>query len=685
MIILVALLTLSANEVPEYIDVTLPSGPHPYVFLTPGEVEQVRIRVKEYEWAKSIAKAALQSADTKAREDFVIPRREGQWSHWYTCKEDGGGLKAKSATEHVCSVCGKVYSGWPYDEVYYGRQHSHALGSISNLGIGYVLEPKPEYAEKVRAILLEYASFYTDLRLHNVKGKESAKGARLKAQTLDEAVMMCNICLGYDMVYDASCFSDEDHRVIEERFLRPMVETIKRNRAGRSNWQSWHNAAIASAGFLLRDAEYIDLALNDPGHGFLYQMRESVFPSGMWYEGAPSYHWYALTSHMYLLEASTRAGIDLYGIPIVKRMFSGPVRQLFPDGTFPAVNDSSRGSISGARRYYEVAYRRYGDPSFASLLQMRTDPWAMLWGADAVPSVDGTIPLATSNEDSEGLAILRDETNETAVFFNYAHQRGGHTHPAKLDLVLYAHGDERIVDPGRLPYGNPIHRGWYWQTIAHNTVVVNETTQNHADCELAMFEAIEGHGGVVRATTNQAYKGVVLDRTLALYDTIVIDVVRCTGSEEVVFDLPTHFRGELVDVSDGDVLEAMAPVPGRGRESGYDYLKDVMLLAEPGQPIVVRTGDAGKIHAEFSGHDEMFVAKGFGKNPSELLPVVIRRQRGHEAVFVSVYQILRAEDEPSPVACSLDGDIVVTAALPGSDGTVELKVGDETHFTPPAQ
>jgi hypothetical protein len=32
-----------------------------------------------------------------------------------------------------------------------------------------------------------------------------------------------------------------------------MVTTIQRNDAGQSNWQAWHNAAIASVGFEFND------------------------------------------------------------------------------------------------------------------------------------------------------------------------------------------------------------------------------------------------------------------------------------------------------------------------------------------------------------------------------------------------------------------------------------------------
>ena len=91
---------------------------------------------------------------------------------------------------------------------------------------------------------------------------------------------------------------------IEQDLLRAAVAVITRNNAGKSNWQSWHNAAIGAVGFALNDRALIDRALDDPKNGFRFQMRESVMPDGAWYEGAWGYHFFALDPHLYLAEAA---------------------------------------------------------------------------------------------------------------------------------------------------------------------------------------------------------------------------------------------------------------------------------------------------------------------------------------------------------------------------------------------
>ncbi|MFP4502758.1 MAG: heparinase II/III family protein [Candidatus Hydrogenedentota bacterium] len=610
-------------------------------FLTPGESQAARDRYESGGDYAGRGTKLIEEADALAAEELAIPRKGGQWSHWYSCPEDGGSLRTESPTEHVCTVCGECYSGWPYDEVYITKRHHHWLRGLPALGWAYTLEPKPAYAVRVREILLTYADFYRDLPIHNKDGKKSVHGARLYAQTLDEAVTLCHMMTGYDRVYNAECFSAEDHAAIAERLVRPMVETIQRHKASRSNWQTWHNAGIACAGFVLRDEAYVDWATNAPKHGLLYQLTEgSVLDSGMWYEGAPSYHWYALAAIVYHLETAARAGMDLYGMPKVQKLFDGPMRLLFPDLTFPAINDSNRSSIKSARRFYEIAWRRYEALRYTVFLEPRDSDWALFWGGKPLPGdAPDSLPLETSNDTSDGLAILRSDDAETAVYLDYGAAESGHVHPAKLGMILYAHGDERFVDPGRLPYGNPLHRGWYTQTIAHNAVVVNGKSQRRCAGALVEFEKGDGFA-IVRAKTDEAYAGVTLDRTLILAQDLVFDVVHGASEEEATFDLPLHMRGTLAPLA---AKPGAAPL---GDSHGYEHLDELARLDDaPGMTATLDTGDASAMAVTFHNSAERYRAKAYGSDPQEMLPCIIQRQHGTNVWFAQVYDMAPGEGD----------------------------------------
>ncbi len=648
--------------VPQEIEINVTPERQGPIYLLPEEKEQARARMENEDWATEIGKGYVNSATKLVNADLDIPRTGGQWSHWYTCKEDGGRLKAENPTRHVCQSCRAVYTGYPYDEVYVTFRHSHWMRGIETLGTAYALDPKPEFAARVREILLEYASFYESLPLHDFKNGKAAKGARLYAQTLDESVTLCSLIFGYDLVYDADCFSAEDHEIIATHLLRPMVDTILRYKAGKSNWQSWHNAGIAATGFLLGDQAMVDFAINDPQHGFLYQMRESVLPSGMWYEGAPSYHWYAMKAHLYLLEAAVRKGVDLYALPVVHSLFEGPTKPLYPDMTYPPINDSSRSSIKGAAVFYEVAYRRYGDPNFLALRTPRKSPYAVLWGQD-VP--DGTeaapLQLATSNDPEDGLAILRDASGETALFFNYSPGTSGHTHAAKLDILLYAHGDQRVVDPGRLSYGNPLHREWYTQTVAHNTVVVDQMTQKRASGRLIDFQTGDGWS-MTHGALDGGYEGVTLERALVMRKGVIVDIVQGRSEVEHTYDLPLHVNGTLAGLPTGTPTSL-------GEKQGYQHLKDLHALENNPGTFTIDTGKSRAIHVTLLDDAALFVGEGRAQPATKYIPVVMRRLKGASAQFVAVYQILGAGESPATVSYDREtvrvGDTTVATALDG--------------------
>lgn len=636
----------------------------PLVFVTDDELAAARARVEDSAWARAVRDGLAAQADALAAAPLEIPRKGGQWTHWYSCSDDGARLKAKSPTEHVCTLCGKVYSGSPYDEVYITGIHSKWLRGLEPLGWAYALEPKPEYAKRARDILLEYASFYETLPLHDVHNKKGSAKARLYAQTLDEAVTLCRIAVGYALMRDDACFSDEDRATIESGLIRPMCATIQANDRGISNWQTWHNAGVGCAGYVLGDAALVDWALNGKS-GLHFQLEHSVLPTGLWYEESVGYHWYSLRALVYLLEAAARAGEDVYGEPVVKKLFDAPVRQLRPNLTFPAFHDSDSSSILSQRGLYETAYKRFRDPVYTALIQERDTPEALFWGVDDVPDPQ-PLRLESSSGKGEGLAVLRDPSGRTALYLDYGPGQAGHNHPAKLGIVLWAHGDERLVDPGRLPYGNPMHAEWFRQTVAHNTVLVNEQSQRRTPGRLTAFGAGEDYA-LVRAACDTAYKDspVKLDRTVFMRGGMIVDVFRCAGPEGSVFDLPLHFRGKVENLPAGE------PVKPISEARGYRVMKNVRRLAQPLREFDVVTGEDSRIGVRVFDSSEAYTAEGPSSTPGEIIPLVLRRQNGDRALFVTVYDLAPARERECEVelgetVTARVGDAVVAVTASGT-------------------
>ena len=388
----------------------------------------------------------------------------------------------------------------------------------------------------------------------------------------------------------------------------------------------------------------------------------------MWYEGSIAYHYYALAAHIDLLEAARRAGMNLYRLPVVKKMFQVPLDMLMPDGTLPPLNDSSRTPITKYCDVYEVAFERYGDPAFGRVIQQRSGETALFWGAERVPHAGpASEPVSRSGRD-DGLAVLRSKDGTAALYLDYVKSVAQHTQPVRLHVLLYAQGDIRFVDPATFPYGHPMHQGWGRQSFAHNTVVVNEKNQAPSVGKLNAYASGDGWA-LVRADAPAAYEGAQLDRTILMRDNVIVDVFRCTADKNCTFDLPLHMRGKLRGLPPGQ------PVPHWSDKPGYREARDVTRLEKLLSSFSLDTGEGRRILVTVLDRSEAFVAKGYGVDMTDLLPMVVRRQKGRCADFVAVYQLLEPDRTSLEVSANIGKEVVVSV------GDAILTVGADTIVT----
>jgi hypothetical protein len=617
---------------------------HPLLFATTEEIDRARERAQRSNWARAAYDRIIARADQALAGQLAIPDKGGQWTHYYTCPKHGVGLKTESPTRHMCPVDGEVYRGWPYDDVAISHLHQKYNADLESLGLAFAFTHDPRYAERARAILLAYADKYPHYERHDIRGNDTASAGRRFAQTLDEAVALIRVVWAYDLVYDTIPSADRER--IERDFLRPSVEVIQRHRAGKSNWQSWHNAAIGALGFCIGDQDLIGMALDDPQNGFHCQMRASVLSDGWWYEGAPSYHFYALSALIFLAEGAYRAGVNLYDARL-KALFDAPFDLAYPDFTLPALNDSDRFSLIAQERLYEVAATRFRDKRYGAMLARgaRGGFEALLWGPeqiDRAPELQAT----SVNLGGLGCAVLRDGVGADArcLLLDYGPHGGGHGHPEKLQILLYGAGRELAPDAGRLAYSVPLHRTWYRETLAHNTIVVDQKSQEPTEGKLALFHAGTDFQ-VARAVATGAYEGVALDRTVVMTRGYILDVFRAHSAGSHSYDWVYHNTGRVS--SDLMAFESKKPL---AKDAGYQHLGRLRRAEDPGAWAVEwqvdpTTGADGGARIRLVGADgcgpaEIFFADAPSQPPTERMPLVICRRRGEGAVFVTAIEVM---------------------------------------------
>ncbi len=667
-----ACLAAQAQE-PQMSEVKLPVElKHPFIACTADELARLQKAWAGAGAEHDVVAAVVAQADKALAKPLVFPPRGGQHNQWYQCEACQLALKTVDDTHHQCPQCKKVYSGEPYDDVLYSRVHEGNIHAAYVAAWAFAITGKAEYARLTADVLLGYAQRYSQYPYHlaSRKNDDSSGGGRLFEQTLNEASSMASrIAPAYDLV--AASLSSEQRGQIRQGLLLPMLVSIDRHKAGKSNWQTFHNAAMLWGGAVLGDANWVNKSLSHPEHGFGLQMKVSVSAEGMWYENSWAYHIYTLSGLVKQAEGARRLGVDLWSHPALKKMFTLPARYTMPDGSLPRFGDDAGCTATSAPDLLEYAYREYHDPAIAPLLPPKPIWETVLTGRDANKPFPAAAAAASEVFGGAGHAVLRTQgaAGLTAVM-TFGPYGGFHGHFDKLSFVLFGHGREVGVDPGRAAsqaYRLPIHTQWYKATVSHNTVLIDGKSQEPAEGKLDFFAANNDYAAAIASLALPAppnkyvpAEAGVFRRALCLTPAyaLVVDVVRAPQAGRL--DWIYHNRGQAVRCD-----RAAKPRPLDGGFPGREYINNV-LGGEAEGGFVVEFTDAGgptRVVMAAGGKSEVRIGDGVGGSILDRVPLMIVTRSGSEAVFAAAIEPLKTGDSPrvKSVEVRAEGDgFVVT-------------------------
>ena len=438
--------------------------------------------------------------------------------HNYFCPDHAAELRFDPSTPHahVCPVDGRVWSGSPFDEAWrFGANHLLAHGALQ-AALLWRLDGDARAADRAAAVLTGYARRYPGYPLgtHTSRG-----GGRGKAtyQSLDEANIVVPLARAYDLLRERLPPRDRD--LIEGDLLKPAACHIRAQRFHEvHNIECWHHAALAAVGTAVGDDALVDEAI-DGAFGFWRLLRDGL-ADGLWWECSSSYHFYAAHALTTLAAAVASARPECARAAELRHMYAAPLAISMPDGRLPATNDcwffsSLRGDVCHgvppARALYEVAAGWFGDPSFHAVLvenyrsQPRDSMEALLYGPDEVQAAadeagwrhGGTgdrqrLPAGHRPDRAARAPRARARPSRAVALLKHGPSGGGHGHPDKLALSLYAAGEPVSPDLGSPGYGVPLHRSWYRQSFSHNTVILDRRSQPPARGEMLRFECPPG-------------------------------------------------------------------------------------------------------------------------------------------------------------------------------------------------
>ena len=144
--------------------------------------------------------------------------------------------------------------------------------------------------------------------------------------------------------------------------------------------------------------------------------------------------------------------------------------------------------------------------------------------------------------ESQGLAVLRQGGRYASL--ECGRRGGGHGHPDRLSLTLYADGVHWLADPGTGSYVSG-DLFWYRSTLAHNAPRLDGRSQPPADASCDAFDVQDGWGWARgRVRRDGAHTGGRPD--------YLLDVVELERRRGPHLELPWHLAGRVETVTPGD-------------------------------------------------------------------------------------------------------------------------------------
>ena len=659
---------------------------HPSIFITPSEASAIRLGAAKYPLLKQSldeAKATVAKALTNPT-DVPQPGEAGGYAH---------------------------------------ERHKQNYREMQQAGLLYSITGEARYARFVRDMLEKYAVLYPTLGAHPLS-KNQAPG-KLFHQSLNEANWLVATSVAYDCIYDF--LSAAERARIEKNVLRPMADWMSVTQAKEfdriHNHGTWAVASVGMLGYVLGDTSYVNRALygttrNRTG-GFLRQMDLLFSPDGYYMEG-PYYIRYALLPFFQFAEAVERKqpGLRIYAYrdSILKKALYSAVQTTLPNGVFPAINDASRTMAIDAPEVVlalDLAYGRYG--ANANLLGAAAiQNEVILNGAGlavardmamrrSVPRMGWSSVEFTDGPDGKrgGLGILRSGTGREAsmLLMKYGVHGEGHGHFDKLHFIFFDGGREVVPDYGFSRWINiepkfggrylPENDSYAMQTIAHNTVVVDETSQNSGKekdaeevwGERSFFDAGNPSVQVMSARADRHNPGVRMQRTMFLIDDarlsrpVVVDLFRTASASSHTYDYPIHFRGQLISIDTKYESDQKEQEP-LGKAFGYQHIwKNARGSVDSGVSMTWLDGNRYyTVKTAAGGEGEVIFGRTGANDPNFNLisePVMIVRRKAKDALFASVIEphgYFNEAEERSLNARGLIQNIRVLAD--GAEGTV---------------
>lgn len=628
---------------------------HPATFFTKAEAAQVKAGIGKYPLVTQSYEELKKDTDPYLGKDVDVPFP----------KDPAGG--------------------------YTHDRHKANYTLLFNCGILYNLTGDNRYATLAKRIFLKYAALNPTLPKH--PQATSSSPGHIFWQALNDANWLVYAGMGYDLIYNA--LTAAERKKIEEGAFKPEVDYITKDLQPWfdlvHNHGVWACAGVGIVGIATGNKDYVDMALygtkKDGKSGFIAQLDGLFSPDGYYTEG-PYYVRYAILPYYIFANAlqHSRPALKVFEHrdKILQKALLAALQQTNIDGAFFPFNDAIREKDYTSNEIVtaiDIAWDVYGkDPGMLAVAR-RQNKVLLLKGGTAIAAALAADKTASSfypyrsveyadgvNGKEGGMSLLRNgkDNNLSTLIFKYTSHGLSHGHFDKLNYSLYDKGNEIITDYGSVrfvgveqKYGGRYLKendAYAAQTIAHNTIVVDETSHfNGSEKESEKFhpeklfsDISKKNVQVVCASDENAYKGTGMQRSVYMLQLpdgkkLVADLFHVAAAGTHQYDLPFHYNGQLISTSVKYTAATKSQEP-LGKKNGYQFLwkeavaevKDTLVqltfLNERTYYSVstLATGDATVLFARTGANDPDFNLR--------REPVFILRKKGSNESFLSVIE-----------------------------------------------
>jgi hypothetical protein len=601
---------------------------------------------------------------------------------------------------------------------YTHERHKQNFFLLQKAGAIYQLTQEDKYADYVRDMLMAYADLVPTLGPHPTN--RSYATGKIFLQCLNDANWLVYASQAYEAIFDRLIVDERSK--LETALFRPFAEWLSVenpqffNRV--HNHSTWANAAVGMIALVMKDEELLQWALqglpdpnipedsvdNDGGYiklagegqaGFFAQLDHAFSPDGYFTEG-PYYLRYAIYPYLIFAQSLQKhrpdLGIFAYRDSVLKKAVYGLLQQTDPQGLFFPINDAQKGMSWLSRELVLAVDMMYAldgqNPMLLSIAKKQgrvllNDAGRMvsddLAAGKAVPFKHQSIEFRDGADgNSGGIGILRGKSiaEQHCLLMKYAAHGMGHGHFDRLSFSLYDEGGEIIQDYASARWVNIDQKGggrylkenrtWAKQTIAHNTLVVDQTSQFEAKVKVAdakqleryFFDASNDNFQVVSAKSSHAYPGIQMNRSMfllkdeAFSNPLIIDLFQVEAAEAHQYDLPFWFQGHLISTN-FEYQASLNSMQVMGQQYGYQHLWQEAIGASDtsnSQISWFRNGKFFSLATATQAGDSLIFARIGANDPQFNLrhdpAFILRRSGARSSLFVS---ILESHGSYSPV------------------------------------